>query len=133
MNQRALLALLLHVAGIGLTHAGTPATPTAADPAKIWDLSALDRKPVVRQQARPTYPAALKEAGVTGTVKIELIVDPTGVVSSAKVIESSDARFDQAAVAAIERWQFEPALKAGQPVKARLVVPIVFALNRPKG
>lgn len=63
-------------------------------------------------------PAALAE-GRGGKVVLELLVDAQGRVLDAAVVESLDAAFDAAALAATDTWRFKPALDAkGRPTQA---------------
>jgi TonB family protein len=52
-------------------------------------------------------------------VELELSISANGAVTSARVI-AGDSPFAEAAQAAAERWQFEPALRAGLPVPSRI-------------
>ena len=61
-------------------------------------------------------PAGLLKAGESAEVYVRFVVDEKGAVQSARVIDSPDARLDEAAVKAIKAWVFSPATKAGQPV-----------------
>jgi len=44
----------------------------------------------------------------------------------AVVIDASHEDFARSAIACISKWKFEPAIKDGQPVAARMVVPFTF-------
>lgn len=80
--------------------------------------------PRVRSMTPPVYPAGL--AHVRATVKVAFAVDPEGHVQDARVLESPDARFDPAAVEAVQKWTFLPGSVAGQPALFVIVVPIQF-------
>ena len=46
---------------------------------------------------------------------------------------SGSALLDNAAVEALERWRFEPARAAGQPVAATVEIPVTFRLTERDG
>jgi protein TonB len=80
--------------------------------------------------AGPGYPASAREAGVQGTTRVKLLVSIAGTVAEAVVIRSSGSQtLDDAAVAALSRWRFAPAIRDGEPVAAQVVVPVVFSLR----
>ena len=80
---------------------------------------------------QPQYPSSLKKKGVEGRVLIELVVDNKGAVVSAKVKSTSGHKaFDDAALKAAKRTKFKPAIRGGKPVKAKVIYPISFKLNK---
>ena len=85
--------------------------------------------PVVRVQA--AYPRRAKQAGIEGSVTMEVLIKPDGTVSQAKVLESTPPRmFDQAALVAIQRWKFRPKIVDGTPVSQRARQTIQFSLEK---
>ena len=75
------------------------------------------------------YPAALFARGIEGKVILRLHVDSAGRVrpESTKVAESSGyPALDSAALAAVPRFQFAPALRNGSPVAATFLQPVHF-------
>ena len=46
-----------------------------------------------------------------------------------RVVSSSDRVFEENALRAVAKWQFEPGRRNGQVVRFRMSVPIVFKLN----
>ena len=101
----------------------------SADP--VYDLSQLDQIPTPRYQAKPVYPPALKQAGVTGEATVGFIVDSEGITRNVYVVKSTHADFATAAVEAVVKWKFNPGQKGGKVVNTRMQVPIVFALPGP--
>jgi TonB family protein len=101
----------------------------SADP--VYNLSQLDQIPTPRYQAKPIYPPALKQAGVTGEATIGFIVDSAGIARNVNVVKSTHADFATAAVEAVAKWKFNPGQKGGKVVNTRMQVPIVFALPGP--
>lgn len=74
-------------------------------------------RPISRQA--PSYPSALRAAGISGSVTVEFIIEKTGDVSHVRVVRSSNPGFEDAAVAAILGWKFQPGRKQGRPVRVR--------------
>ena len=89
----------------------------------------LDDTPRTRSQVSPAYPAAERNAGITGEVVVEFVVDETGRVQQARIVRSSQRAFESSALHAVEKWRFEPGKKDGRAVKFRMVVPIQFNLS----
>ncbi len=82
---------------------------------------------VVPPSPLETPPAIYPRAETrTADVVTQVTVSPSGQVSSAEVVESAGAAFDEAALEAVKRWTFRPALRAGEPVSARVKVPFRF-------
>ena len=87
-----------------------------------------DAIPVVR--IAPVYPRRAKQARIEGWVTMEVIIRPDGSVSDAKVMESAPPRlFDEAALAAMQRWKFRPKIVDGTPVAQRAKQTIEFVLE----
>jgi TonB family protein len=78
----------------------------------------------------PVYPPAAREAGVQGLVVLEATIDPTGEVGSIEVLRSVP-ELEEAAVAAVEQWRYEPTLVDGAPVSVLMTVTINFLLPSP--
>ena len=90
--------------------------------------SNLDNTPRTRSQVGPTYPAAERNAGITGEVLVEFIVDESGRVLNPRVVRSSSAAFETSTLRAVSKWRFEPGIKNGRAVRFRMMVPVSFSL-----
>jgi len=86
----------------------------------------LAKAPRLVSSAAPSYPLMPLLAKVKGEVIVSFIVDEHGSVEAARVLESSDARFDAPAIEAVMKWKFLPAEFVDGPTKAALGVPVVF-------
>jgi RNA polymerase sigma factor (sigma-70 family) len=109
------------------------AAPAAAGTSKLvqgQSATQLDRLPQATKRVQPEYPKELREAGITGEVLVEFVVDATGTVRDAIPVRSTDRGFEAAAVAAVEKWKFESGLKGGRPVNTRLQQSIAFTLSK---
>ena len=82
--------------------------------------------------APPRYPAEAVAARMTGKVVVIVDVAADGSVSDARVERSEPVGvFDQATLAAVKKWTFQPAMKDGKPVAGRVRVPVDFAMDEP--
>ena len=75
------------------------------------------------------YPESAKEEGVQGKVIVKLIVDEKGKVSSTEVVQSVNEELDKAAMDAIKKTKFTPAMKDNKPVKCEIAIPVMFKLS----
>ncbi len=66
----------------------------------------VDRK--VKSKVSPVYPEIARKMGITGNVKLQLVVSPNGVVKETKVIGGHPILVN-AAVDAVKKWRFETA------------------------
>jgi len=66
----------------------------------------FDRK--VKNKVPPTYPEIARKIGLSGTVKLEVVVAPNGNVKDTKVIGGHPILVS-AAVDAVKKWKFETA------------------------
>lgn len=82
------------------------------------------------RQPRPVYPADLQAAGVEGTVMLQAIILKDGTVGAVKVVKSAGQELDQAAIAAVQQWQYQPTLLNGQPVETMTTIDIAFQLEQ---
>lgn len=86
---------------------------------KIYRIGELE----ARRQALPTYP---RRASGDGWVELLFTVSETGKVIDAHVTVSSDSKFEEAALRAIDRWRFKPYLVGGRPMPVRTGVRFAF-------
>lgn len=94
-----------------------------------FDLRALDNEPRARVRVAPKYPGELRMAGVEGEVLVGFVINESGDVAHAWVVRSSDRRFEEATLRAVERWRFEPGKKNGRAVRFRMEVPVNFRVS----
>jgi TonB family protein len=73
--------------------------------------------PKPRGRVRPVYPYALVRDGVKGSATVKFLISETGKVGYAEVVQATQPEFGAAAVAMIEQWEFEPALRGGRPTQ----------------
>lgn len=66
----------------------------------------------------PTYPRALANQNIEGWVVVQFTITEEGMVQNSTVVTADPAgtQFDEAALAAVGRYRFEPPMLDGQPV-----------------
>lgn len=74
----------------------------------------------------PVWPYALLMEGATGEAQVEFLVTPRGDVTDVKLRSASHPEFGRAALAALETWQFEPAIRDGRRVEVPLLKKVEF-------
>lgn len=101
-----------------------PAPPGTAEEAAVrvgGDIS--EPKKVI--DASPVYPDLARSARLAGKVILEVVIGPDGKVQSVKILQSVPA-LDEAAVAAVKRWVFEPTILNGVAVPVLMTVSLKF-------
>jgi protein TonB len=71
------------------------------------------------------YPAAAQAAGITGTVKMVLLVGVDGHVQQVHV-DSGPDELQQAAIDAVKQWVYQPITLAGRAIEMDTPVKLTF-------
>ncbi len=79
---------------------------------------------------RPVYPAGAQRSGVGGIVLLRVLVSEKGEPARVEVARGVQADLDQAAVAAVRQWLFEPGQKGGKAVASWMTVAVPFDAGR---
>lgn len=87
--------------------------------------------PSRRKYVAPEYPPDAAAQGIRGIVIMEVLIGEDGRVINARVTRSIPG-LDEAAVAAVSLWEYEPTKVSGKPVKVILAQHITFALKLPE-
>jgi protein TonB len=119
------------------TRENTPHTPAAllvppAPPAVAAreSLVAPDFRAAYLNNPPPVYPRTARRNGEQGTVTLRVHVSPDGVPAQVELERSSGSNaLDSAALETVKNWRFAPARRAGDPVAAWVIVPVVFRLT----
>lgn len=90
----------------------------------------VDQPPRAVRTFPPQYPYIAKRDNIEGRVVLKFVVDTDGEAKEAKVEESEPVGiFDEAALKALERYRFRPAVKNGKTVLCIVRLPIAFRLD----
>jgi TonB family protein len=90
----------------------------------------LTRPPAVTRFVAAEYPVAAEQAGLAGSVLLELDVGVDGKVTRAVVLEGAGHGFDEAALEAVKQFEFSPAEIDHQPVAVRITYRYEFVLKQ---
>jgi TonB family protein len=83
-------------------------------------------RPRLRTSITPKYPLSAYLRNAKAQVNVAIIISENGAVEEARVLESADTLFSNAAIEAVKQWTFEPGSRGGIPAKFLYVVPIRF-------
>ena len=86
--------------------------------------------PKASKQTSPVYPKAVQPLAVTGAVVLRVVVDEAGKPQVADIVTPVGFGLDQAAIDAVNQWEFEPARKDGKGVKVYFRVRVNFTPPR---
>jgi TonB family protein len=89
----------------------------------------FDVAPKSRGVVPPVYPYFLLREGTTGKATVLFEISPEGRVVGVKIAEASHPEFGLALAAAVERYEFDPALKNGKPTTAVLKTSTEFSIS----
>jgi TonB family protein len=98
-----------------------------SEPGTEEDISA----PEPLSKVDPAYPASMMQDHVQGTVTLYAIIRSDGSVGDVRILDGFDARLDENARLALERWRFRPGTRNGTPVDVEAVVRVPFKLAKP--
>lgn len=90
--------------------------------------AAFDTPPAPLTPIAPVYPETARHDGAEGKVLLKVQIGADGVTQTVTVLQSVRPDLDTAARQAVEAVRWTPARKAGQPVAAEVVVPVMFKL-----
>jgi protein TonB len=104
---------------------GEAPDPSSLAPVRVGGQIEPPRK---THNVNPVYPQAAKRKRVEGVVILECTISPQGKVVEVKVLRSIPL-LDQAAIDAVEQWEYSPTLLNGVPVPVIMTVTLNFKLS----
>ena len=105
--------------------------PTGASLPPAADSSDAITPPSLRTHPEATYPESALRDRIEGSVGVEVTVDESGHVVDARVTAPAGHGLDEAALAAIKQWTFEPAKRGATPIRATVALAYPFTLPAP--
>ncbi len=101
----------------------TPAQPSAPNSEEL--LSPLERPKLVHE-VEPVYPTGLPGLRREEAISIRMTVDTNGVPRNLEVVQSSEPRLEEAAMAAVREWRYEPGKLNGKQVELAVLAEVHF-------
>ena len=113
----------------GIAPAASFAGPTESSPGRVFEPGAPDATPKPILQTNAVYPPNLKRLRIEGFAEVKFTVAANGLVQNPRVLSSNDRAFEQAALQAVAKWQFQAGRKGGKPVATEMSIVINFHLT----
>lgn len=104
-------------AGLGAEFGSAAGTGGAGRGELALTAGLSDRAPLPLVRVEPQYPPQAARKGLEGWVKVQFTISTAGSVRDAVVVKSSDSVFERAAINAVNKWKYQPQMKAGKPVE----------------
>jgi periplasmic protein TonB len=115
----------------------TPPTQTVQQQTKVAESTpapmpfvAIETQPELIHREAAIYPEIAKKIGLQGRVTVEVTIDAQGKPIQAKIIKSASDVFNEAAIEAVMKYTFKPAMMSTGPVTAKVYIPIDFRMTR---
>jgi len=103
--------------------------PAPPAPAQTGPVSAPDLSETMVSGKPPKYPIESRRKHEQGTAVLNVLVGEDGAVASISIAKSSGfKRLDNAALEAVARWRWSPAMRNGLPTTTRGYITIPFVL-----
>jgi protein TonB len=116
----------------GKTQMGDPTTGMLAKKAVVPVVPVNPPKLMPAQAIEPElpeYPDSARKSNIEGYVLLELDIDERGKLKKARVRQGLQRALDDAALASVQAWRFQPARLDGRAVSSTRLVRIRFELN----
>ncbi len=94
-----------------------------------FDMSELEKQPVLLASVPPRYPRDMSSGGIEGLVVIVFLLNEQGQVEDPRVDSASRPEFEQPALEAVKKWRFKPGMREGEPVKTFMRLPMRFRMS----
>ena len=106
-----------------------PPRPAAPLRPRICKVSEGVMSGALIRRVEPHYPAIALDLHLSGTVRLQAIIDTDGRVQDLEVL-TGDPILARAAVAAVRQWRYRPTLLDGAPVEVETYITVNFLLSR---
>lgn len=104
-----------------------PPTSRAPMPAGFGGVT----NPTLLWRTEPVYPELARRADLEGDVALQAVVQSDGSVGEIRVLRCSrpGVGFEEAAIDAVSRWRYSPALQDGRAVDVLMTVYVTFEIE----
>jgi|GEM_PF-3102488 len=98
----------------------------------IDEFISTDKEPkvdIAQLQKYVVYPDLGLRAGIQGTVVVRALILSSGTISTIVVLSSDSDILNEAAISAVKKSVFTPAIQGNSPINCWITIPIVFQLR----
>jgi protein TonB len=96
----------------------------------VFEAFELDTPARAIVKTAPMYPFRAREQGIEGVVQVKILVREDGTVGEVLIIDARPRDvFEEAVLACVPNWRFEPGVIQGKRVASSLVTALHFKLN----
>lgn len=115
--------------GVGVE--GGRADGVVTDPTTVWTEALVDEIPILLAAPPPAYPPLLRQAGISGRVVLQAVLDTNGRAepASIKVVTTSHAGFERPGREWMLKALFRPARARGRAVRVLVNLPLDFTIT----
>lgn len=85
--------------------------------------------PKYKTKVDPKYPKSAKEAEKEGKVTLQVTIDENGTPQDIVALTKLGFGLEEAAIEALEKSTFHPAMKEGKPISTQVKIPFSFAIT----
>jgi len=115
--------MLIGMFSVSLT--AQTSTPAIA-PTRV---SAAEQEKRLSKRVNPKYPKEAFDAKLTGTIKLEIVIDTEGKVRSVRVLGKGEELLVKAATDAVKQWVYKPYKVNGKAVEVVTIVTVNFKVG----
>ena len=126
-------AIVLFSGLLAATGVMVPATADHTPPPdtqhQVYKIGGDVSAPRVVYKVEPQYTEDARNAKISGTVLLSIVVDAAGNPGNIQVVRGLDPGLDKNAIAALSQWRFAPATKNNQAVTVQADVEVHYRLK----
>ena len=114
---------------VASTGQASPGSATASSVAQAAPVKQTATSAVLIRSVNPRYPTQAQRSRIEGFVVVSFTVTAEGRTSNIQIVDAQPRHvFERAAIDAVERWEFKPATRNGEPVESTVTNRINFKL-----
>jgi TonB family protein len=95
----------------------------------VVSVTTVTSMPELEDMIKPVYTEEMKKAGVTGVIKVMILVDTDGSVKEATAQNDLGYGSRQSALDAALKLKFKPAMQGDKPVAVRIIISFKYVLQ----
>jgi protein TonB len=107
-----------------------PQTKAAESSPAPMPFVAIESQPELIHREPAVYPEIARKIGIQGRVTVEVTIDAQGKPIQARVVKSASDVFNEAAIEAVMKYSFKPAMMSTGPVTSKIMIPIDFRMTQ---